>query len=154
MPRPTQSANLSSSLCIVRSEGRSYRLFRDSRIALQEQRDIRLCLAKTPSDSSRVCGSENSVRLQNQQDTGRLCHIATWMNSGTMPPRFLERMAYAMIAEDRLGTPSILISPAKNGRNHTGCGDHEVRQQPGAVFLRVRRQSGNCEPSENEAAAK
>src|SRR5215469_1987158 len=29
---------------------------------------------------------ENSVRLQNQQDTGRLCHIATRMNSGTDAP--------------------------------------------------------------------
>jgi hypothetical protein len=26
---------------------------------------------------------ENSGRLQNQQDTGRLCHIVTWKNSGT-----------------------------------------------------------------------
>ena len=30
---------------------------------------------------------ENSVRLQNQQDTGRLCHIVTWMNSGTDTPK-------------------------------------------------------------------
>src|SRR6516165_4720528 len=30
---------------------------------------------------SGYCAPENSGRLQNQQDTVRLCNIATWMNS-------------------------------------------------------------------------
>ena len=30
---------------------------------------------------------ENSGRLQNQQDTGRLSHIVTWKNSGTNTPK-------------------------------------------------------------------
>jgi|SRR6516165_5861339 hypothetical protein len=30
---------------------------------------------------------EDAVRLQNQQDTGRLCHIVTWKNSGTDTPK-------------------------------------------------------------------
>jgi len=29
------------------------------------------------------CGFENSIYLRNQRDTIRLCHIVTWMNSGS-----------------------------------------------------------------------
>ena len=46
---------------------------------------------------------ENSDRLQNQQDTGRLCHIVAWMNSGTDTPKgsWVSREdRYAIIAED------------------------------------------------------
>lgn len=44
---------------------------------------------------------ENSVRLQNQQVTGRLLNIVTWMNSGGRILEFLVGTAYAIIADHR-----------------------------------------------------
>ena len=36
--------------------------------------------SKMQSLVSQIVAPENSVGLQNQQDTVRLCHIDTWMN--------------------------------------------------------------------------